>query len=86
MFQDQCVSVTDLRTKTKECLENLDKEPKYIFINNHPIAVLIDINEYEEHFLQPDLTELTEDETDENLKKQAASAKKSRKSDLINIR
>lgn len=86
MFQDQCISVTDLRTKTKECLEDLDKEPKYIFINNHPIAVLLDIHEYEEIFLKPKLIELRTDEVDEKLKKHAAAAKKSKKSDLINIR
>lgn len=85
MFHDQCVSVTDLRTKTKSCLEDLDKEPKYIFINNRPIAVLIDIHQYEEHFSKPHLVELKMDEIDENTKKQAQVAKKSRKSDLINI-
>lgn len=85
MLQDQCVSVTDLRTKTKECLQGLEKEPKYIFINNHPIAVLIDIHEFEEHFSKPHLMELKKDEVDESLKKHARSARKSRKSDLINI-
>lgn len=86
MFKDQCISVTELRTKTKACLEDLDKEPKYIFINNHPIAVLLDINEYEEHFLKPELIELQSNEVDEKLAKQALAAKKSKKSILINIR
>lgn len=86
MLQDQCISVTDLRTKTKECLEDLDKEPKYIFINNRPIAVLLNIKEYEEFLVKPQLIELQEDEIDENLKKHSAVAKKSKKSDLINIR
>lgn len=85
MLKDQCISVTELRTKTKQCLEDLNQEPKYIFINNHPIAVLIDINEYEEHFLKPELTELSSDEVDEKLAKQARIAKKSKKSDLVNI-
>lgn len=85
MLKDQCISVTELRTKTKECLEDLDKEPKYIFINNHPIAVLVDINKYEEHFLNPELIELPNDEVDEKLEKQAKTAKKSKKSDLVNI-
>jgi hypothetical protein len=85
MFQDQCISVTDLRTKTKECLEHLEKEPKYIFINNRPIAVLLDINVYEGVFLKPQLIELGKNEVDETLKKQAEKAKKSKKSDLINI-
>lgn len=85
MLQDQCISVTDLRTKTKDCLENLGKEPKYIFINNRPIAVILDINFYENYFLKPELIELNYDEVDETVKTQAESAKKSKKSDLINI-
>lgn len=85
MFKDQCISVTDLRMKTKDCLEDLDKEPKYIFINNRPIAVLLDITEYERHFLKPELIELEAHEVDATLKNQAAVAKKSKKRDLINI-
>lgn len=86
MFQDQCISVTDLRTKTKECLEDLNKEPKYIFINNRPIAVLIDIISYEKCCLKPELIELNDNEVDEKLIKQAKKAKQAKKSDLINIR
>lgn len=86
MLKDQCISVTDLRIHTKKCLENLEEEPKYIFINNRPIAVLVDVNEYEEHFLKPELMELPEGEADSALKKQAADARKSKKDDLINIR
>ena len=82
MFKDQCISVTELRTKTKECLGDLGKEPKYIFINNHPIAVLLDINEYEEHFLRPELIELSSDAVDGKLAKQALVAKKTKKSNL----
>jgi len=85
MLKNQCISVTDLRTKTKECVEGLEKAPKYIFVNNKPIAVLVDIEEYEHHFLRPTLTELSLDEVDTKLLKSAAAAKKMRKSDLINI-
>ncbi len=85
MFKDQCISVTDLRTKTKECVEGLEKAPKYIFVNNKPIAVLVDIEEYEHHFLRPILTELSLDEVDGKLLKRAAVARKTKKSDLINI-
>lgn len=84
MIQDQCISVTDLRTKTKQCLDGLGKEPKYIFINNKPIAVLININKYEE-LMNPELIELEEKEIDENLKKEAASAKKISKEELLDI-
>ena len=76
MIKDQCISVTDLRTKTKTCLEDLEKEPKYIFINNKPIAVIVDIVEYEKNFTKPELVELPINEVDEQLKKEASSAKK----------
>lgn len=85
MLKDQCISVTDLRTKTKECLEDLEKEPKYIFINNNPIAVLLDINQYEEFLAKPQLIELTANEASDGLKKRALAAKKAKKADLINI-
>lgn len=85
MFQDQCISVTDLRTKTKECLEGLNNQPKYIFINNRPIAVILNIDEYEEHFQKPELIELNKTEANEKLLKKAALAKKIKRSDLINI-
>ncbi|MFA4891633.1 MAG: hypothetical protein WC604_04805 [Candidatus Gracilibacteria bacterium] len=85
MLKDQCISVTDLRTETKKCLENLEKEPKYIFINNEPIAVLMDIVQYEDHFLRPKLVELKENEVDKTTKRQASKAKKSRKEDLVDI-
>lgn len=85
MLKDQCISVTDLRTKTKECLEDLGKEPKYIFINNRPIAVLLDISQYEATFSKPELIELTENEVSADLKKRALAAKKTKKGDLLNI-
>lgn len=76
MFKDQCISVTDLRTRTKECLEDLGKEPKYIFINNNPVAVLLDIDEYEDFFSKPQLIELEKNETGTELKKRALAARK----------
>ena len=85
MIKDQCVSVTDLRTKTKRCLEGLEKEPKYVFINNKPVAVIVDITEYEKNFLKPSLIELVNEEVDSNLSKDAASARKTKKNELIDI-
>jgi hypothetical protein len=85
MLKDQCISITDLRTKTKTCLEDLEREPKYIFINNKPIAVIVDIVEYEKNFTKPELTELPVNEVDEQLKKEAKSAKSTRKLDLLDI-
>lgn len=85
MLKDQCISITDLRTKTKECLEDLGKEPKYVFMNNQPIAVLLDINEYEECFLKPRLVEFKDHEVNETLKKAALKARKAKNSELMNI-
>ena len=86
MLKDQCISVTELRTKTKKCLENVDKTPKYVFFNNHPIAVLLGIAEYEERFLNPRLVELDANEVDITIAKQASVARKSKKSELMNLR
>jgi PHD/YefM family antitoxin component YafN of YafNO toxin-antitoxin module len=85
MTKDQCVSVTDLRTKTKKCLENIEKEPKYIFVNNKPIAVIINIDDYENLCTCTQLIELDKKEVSKELKKEAEMAKKVPKSELINI-
>ena len=61
MFKNQCISVTELRTKTKECLADLTKEPKFVFVNNRPVAVLVDIDQYEAKFLKAELIELSKD-------------------------
>lgn len=82
MLKDQCISVTELRTQTKKCLKNVDKGPKYVFLNNHPVAVLLGISEYEEHFLNPQLVELPQNEVDSTLAAQARKAKKIKKSEL----
>jgi len=47
MLSKQCISITDLRTKTKECLEDLWKQEKYVFVNNKPVAVLMDVAQFE---------------------------------------
>lgn len=85
MFTDQCISITNLRNQTKKCLEGLEQEPKYIFINNKPVAVIIDIVVYEKNFAKPQLIELKKSEVDETTKKKAAIAKKTKKSDLMDI-
>ena len=85
MFKDQCISITDLRTKTKECLEDLAIEPKYVFVNNKPIAVLLDINEYEVVFMKPELRELSLEEVDSTTLKAAQNARNTKKSDLVNL-
>jgi len=84
MIKEQCVSVTDLRTKTKECLNGIDKAPKYIFVNNKPIAVLVDIDEFEE-MSKPRLLELGVDQVNESLLVEAHKARKIAKEYLRNI-
>lgn len=44
LVKEQCISVTDLKSRANSLLKNLSK-PKYIFVNNKPIAVLIDIDQ-----------------------------------------
>jgi len=47
MRKDQCISITDLRTRTNKCLEDLKQNPKYIFANNKLVGVLVDPDEYD---------------------------------------
>ena len=75
--------MTELRTKTKKCLQDIKKVPKYVFVNNHPIAVLIGISEFEEHFSDMRLVELDRNELTPEIIAQAKSAKKAKKSDLV---
>lgn len=82
MLKDQVISVTDLRMKTKECLDNIDKEPKFVFVNNRPVAVLMDINAYEELRFH-ELRELKNPSAE--ILKKAAKAKRTPKSRLHNL-
>ncbi len=85
MLKDQCISVTDLRNNTKQCLDGLSKEPKYVFINNKPVAVLMNVVAYEENFVKPELIELQQNEVDSKLKKEAEEALHTDKSDLMDV-
>ena len=85
MMKDQCISVTKLRTNTKECLQGLEIEPKFIFVNNSPVAVLLGIDAYERMFPEPKLIELQDDEVTPEMRKAFAKAKKLKKKDFINI-
>ncbi len=85
MIKDQCISVTDLRTNTKKCLEGLEQEPKYVFINNKPVAVIVDIVAYEKTFKRTELVELDESEVTPEMKKKVEEALKTRKEDLLDI-
>ena len=48
MLKDQCISVTELKKNANTYLKSLDKE-KIIFVNNKPIAVLMNIDDYEDN-------------------------------------
>jgi hypothetical protein len=85
MIKDQCISVTDLRTDTKKCLEGLEEEPKYVFINNKPVAVIVDIVAYEKNFNRTELVELKKSEVTDEMKKKVAKALKISKKDLLDI-
>ena len=84
MLKDQVISVTDLRTKTKQCLEDLTDQPKYIFSNNKMVAVLLNVEEYEA-LTMPELLELPGEEVTPALRAAAAEARKTPKSKLLNL-
>ena len=46
MLTDQCVSVTDLKKNMNAYVKDLKKD-KIIFVNNAPVAVLMDVKKYE---------------------------------------
>lgn len=46
MLTDQCVSVTDLKKNMNAYVKDLRRD-KIIFVNNAPVAVLMDVKKYE---------------------------------------
>ena len=46
MLTDQCVSVTDLKKNMNAYVKDLKKDT-IIFVNNAPVAVLMDVKKYE---------------------------------------
>ncbi len=58
MLKDQCISVTELKKNANVYLKSLDKE-KIIFVNNKPIAVLMNIDDYEKSLKDHDLFDVT---------------------------
>lgn len=46
MLTEQVISITDLRKDATSIIKNLSL-PKYIFVNNKPKAVVMDMEEYE---------------------------------------
>ena len=84
MLKQQVISVTDLRTKTKQSLEGLNKGPKFVFSNNSPVAVLMDVDEYEV-LIQPDLHELSMDKVTHDMLEQAEEARKMSKEEFVDL-
>ncbi|MFA5793170.1 MAG: type II toxin-antitoxin system Phd/YefM family antitoxin [Candidatus Gracilibacteria bacterium] len=84
MLRQQVISVTNLRTKTKESLQNLQRGPKYIFSNNSPVAVLLDVEEYE-MLLRPDLIELSKENVDDEMLSLARQAQNTPLEELLDL-
>jgi len=51
MLTDQCVSVTDLKKNMNAYVKDLRKD-KIIFVNNAPVAVLMDVKKYERMMIE----------------------------------
>jgi prevent-host-death family protein len=58
MITDQCVSVTDLKKDMNAIIKDLRKE-KIIFVNNTPVAVLMDVRKYEKILSGTDIISFT---------------------------
>ena len=84
MLKQQLISVTDLRTRTKECLEDLEKTPKFIIVNSKMVAVLLNPEEYEA-LVQPNLLELPTANVTPSMRKKALKAKRIPKRDLLDL-
>lgn len=54
MLTDQCVSVTDLKKNMNAYVKDLRKD-KIIFVNNSPVAVLMDVKKYEKMMQEDNL-------------------------------
>jgi PHD/YefM family antitoxin component YafN of YafNO toxin-antitoxin module len=85
MLQNQCISVTDLRKNTKDCLKNLSSGEKFVFINNKPVAVILSLDAYEEFFPITMLQPLNATEVTEKISKKAAKARLMHSSKFVNI-
>lgn len=53
MITEQCISVTELRNNMNHHIKDLKKGSKIIFLNNKPIAVLSDINQFDLQIEEP---------------------------------
>ncbi len=89
MFQDQCISITELRVNTKKNIDDVVNHEKYVFINNKPKAVILDINVYEKMKKQNtsnlEFIELSSEEVSSEVVDLMKETKKMSSSEFINI-
>lgn len=85
MFKERCISITDLRTQTAQCLHDLKGKPKIVFVNNKPKAVLMDIDEYEKHHPVVELVEMSEEEITPEIRAKVEKVRKMDISEMDNI-
>lgn len=83
-LKERCISITDLRINTKACLERLKDGEKYVFVNNKPKAVIVDIEVFEKLVL-PQFHEFPAEEVTPELKAKIQKSKKNLKEGLLNI-
>ena len=62
MITDQCVSVTDLKKNMNAYVKDL-KRAKIIFVNNTPVAVLMDVRKYEKMIWEKNIVNITVEPT-----------------------
>ena len=62
MITDQCVSVTDLKKNMNAYVKDLKRE-KIIFVNNTPVAVLMDVRKYEKMIWEKNIVNITVEPT-----------------------
>jgi len=54
MFADKCISVTELKKNASQHIKALKTEwTKIIFVNNKPVAALVDINNFDIQIDEP---------------------------------
>ena len=54
MFKDQCISITDLKRNASSLIKSLGTSgKKIIFVNNKPVAILADINNFDLQIEEP---------------------------------
>ena len=87
MTKDQCISITDLRRDAKKCFEGLSEVGiKYVFVNNRPKAVIIDIDDFEEYYNAPvELVRMRDEDVPPEVMKKIERSRKKSKNEFINI-